>query len=326
MNVRNKISIIIPCYFNELNIETTAAELFQNENRFPAGTQFEYVFIDDGSHDKTMNKCLSVWEKHKDKVIVGKLTKNVGTNNAVLAGLHLATGDCVTVISADLQDPPELIAEMFSHWQSGKKLVIASRADRKDSFFDKLFANVFHKVMKKFVLPNAPMGGFDFVLFDQVIQKKAIEIGEKNAFLPFLYIWMGYDYINIPYVRRARTAGKSRWTFGKKLKAALDSILGFSFLPIRAMTVTGFVVSFCSLLLMGYVILAKVTGNVEVEGWTAMFSVMLFMFSVVFIFLGIMGEYMWRIFEAVRNRPNFIFDSVYKDPAIDHRLKKVTNL
>lgn len=303
-----KISVIIPCYFNEANIPVTSRQLIENEALFESDTSFEYVCVDDGSKDKTWDKLKEFKKQYPSKVKIVKLATNVGSFNAILAGMHVATGDVNVMLAADLQDPPELIPTMLSHWRKGFKLVIANRKDREESFKQKVFSYTFHYLMKKLALKNIPKGGFDLVLFDKRLREEVIQIDEKNTNILYLLTWLGYEYVNIPYVRRKRELGKSRWTTSKKIKMFIDSFIAFSFFPIRAISALGLLLGFVALLYALFIIFARFTGWIQVEGWTAMMVVLLFVSAFQMIALGIIGEYVWRSLDASRKRPNFIIE------------------
>ena len=305
-----KISIIIPCYFNEENIPDSTAKLIENEKLFGPEVSFEYVMVDDGSKDNTLEVLKAFHAKYPDKVKVVKLAGNVGSYNAILAGMKYATGDCTTVIAADLQDPPELIADMYAYWEKGIKLVIANRQDRDDPWLTKIFANTFQFLIKKFGLKNIPEGGFDFVLFDRKLREEVVRIDEKNTNVLYLLVWLGYDYVNIPYKRRKREIGKSRWTFTKKLKLFVDSFVSFSFFPIRLISVTGLILGFIGFLYAIFILIARLSGWITVEGWTSMMLVFLFVSSFQMVSLGILGEYIWRSLDASRRRPNYLVEEI----------------
>jgi dolichol-phosphate mannosyltransferase len=277
--------------------------LFGNE------LSFEYVFVDDGSGDNTWN-ALETFKatQPNGKVKLIKLSGNFGSYNAILAGMKYATGDCNVIIAADLQDPPELMVKMYSYWKQGLKLVIANRTDRKDPFFSKLFAKTFQYVIKKFALKNLPDGGFDFVLFDKQLRDDVVKLDEKNTNTLYLFTWMKYEYITIPYQRREREIGKSRWTFSKKLKLFIDSFVSFSFFPIRLITITGFILGIVSLLYASFIIYNKIVGKIQIAGWSGLMVVILLVSSFQMIALGILGEYIWRTLDASRNRPNYVID------------------
>jgi len=305
-----KISIIIPCYYNEENIPYTTKELIENESRFPEGTTFEYVMVDDGSKDRTFAVLKLFFDKYPNKVKVIKLAGNVGSYNAILAGMEHATGDCCTVISADLQDPVELIPKMFHQWQNGFKLVLANRSHREDPFLSSLFANFYNYLIRKFALPSVPKGGFDFALFDRKLKEIVVQMQEKNTNTLFLLTWLGYEHVSIPYVRVKRKVGKSRWTLKKKIKLFVDSFVSFSFFPLRLISVSGFLLGLLAMIYGLFIIYNKIAGNINAEGWSAIMVVVLFVSSFQMISLGIIGEYVWRTLDASRNRPIYIIDKI----------------
>lgn len=307
-----KISIIIPCYFNEANLPVTFAQLFDNEQYFPENTAFEYVMVDDGSKDNTYGVLLQFHAAYPQKIKVIKLASNVGSYNAITAGMHYATGHCCAVMAADLQDPPEMIVKMYDYWLKGIKLVIANRENRDDAFSDKLFSNLFQYLIRKFGLKNLPKGGYDFVLFDARLKDQVLRIKEKNTNILYLLLWLGYDYVNIPYIRQKRAIGRSKWTFSKKIKLFIDSFVSFSYLPIRMISATGLVLGFSAFLYAILLIINKLFGFISVEGWTTMMVVMVLLGAFQMIALGIIGEYVWRTLDTTRQRPDFVVEKEHK--------------
>jgi glycosyltransferase involved in cell wall biosynthesis len=305
-----KLSYIIPCYFNGENLPITTKVLIENEKKFSESLTFEYVMIDDGSKDNTWDELQKFHALYPNKVRLVKLASNVGSFNAILAGMTYATGDCNVILAADLQDPPELIPQMLGYWQQGIKLVIANRADREESVGQKLFSNTYHYLIKKLALKNVPEGGFDLVLFDKELRNKVVEINEKNTNILYLLTWLGYDYVNIPYIRRKREIGKSRWTLTKKVKMFIDSFVAFSFFPIRTISVIGVLLSLCAILYACVIIFAKMTNLIQVEGWSSMMLVILIVSSFQMLGMGILGEYIWRTLDTVRKRPPFVVEIV----------------
>ncbi|WP_183906716.1 glycosyltransferase family 2 protein [Rufibacter immobilis] len=304
------LSVIIPCYFNEANIPVTATKLLRNENLFPKDVAFEYVFVDDGSQDRTFEELLKVKAAHPEKVKLVKLVRNVGSYNAVIAGMEFATGDCTVIISADLQDPPELMVKMLEYWRQGFKLVIGNRQDRQDPFLKKKIASVFHAIMRKTAINNLPKGGFDYIFFDKFIREEVLKMKESNSNVMYLIAWLGFEYVSIPYVRLKREIGETRWTFGKNVKLFLDSILSFSYLPIRIIAIMGLLLGGVALLYGMFLIVAKISGAALVEGWSSLMVVLLFVSSFQMIALGVIGEYVWRALDASRKRPLYLIDKV----------------
>lgn len=306
-----KISVIIPCYYNQDNLPVTTKRLLDNESLFPSDTNFEYIMVDDGSKDGTLNELLNFKNNYPNKVKVVKLSGNFGSYNAIQAGMLHATGDCNVVIAADLQDPPELMVDMYNYWLKGLKLVVANRNQRQDGWLNKMFAQNYQRLIRKHALPNLPKGGFDYCLFDAQLKNQVLELKETNTNSLYLLMWLNYDYVAIPYTRTEREIGKSKWTFKKRIKLFIDSFVSFSYAPLRLITVGGITLGLIALAYAFYVIINKLIGNIEVDGWTTMMVVFLLVSAFQMLALGIIGEYLWRNLEASRKRPAFIIDEVY---------------
>jgi polyisoprenyl-phosphate glycosyltransferase len=307
------ISIIVPCYYNGKNLPVTIPQLIENEKQYPEGTQIEYVFVDDGSKDETYDQLVSFWNLYPDKITVLKLAGNVGSHSAVLAGMDYCRGDCCVILAADLQDPPELIPRMFNYWNQGIKLVIANRQDRQEPFLQKILSGIYHSIIKKFAIANIPPGGFDLVLFDKQIKEELLAIKERNTNILYLMSWMNFDYINIPYVRRKREIGKSKWTFRKKLKLFVDSFVAFSYFPIRLITFVGLILGVLAFIYAGFIVYSKLTGKINNDGWSSLMTVILFVSAFQMIAMGILGEYVWRTLDASRKRPNYVIDQLLRN-------------
>jgi len=307
----SKLSVIIPCYYNEDNIPVTARELVANEANFPSDVEFEYVFVNDGSGDDTLGALRRAQALYPDRIRIVDLAGNVGSYNAIVAGMAQATGDCLAVITADMQDPPELMVQMYDYWQKGFRLVIGNRQDREEKGPSQWLAKTFHWLMKHLALRNIPDGGFDFVFFDRQVADEVLKLHERNSNVFYLMVWLGFTYINIPYVRRKREIGKSRWTLSKKVKLLIDSLLAFSFVPIRAISLVGLGLGFTAFAYGLYIIGLRLFGNGEPEGWSALMVVLLFVSAFQMIALGVIGEYVWRGLDAARQRPLYVVKDVY---------------
>ena len=306
-----KLSVIVPCYFNEDNIPVTVRELVANEVNFPPEVTFEYVFVNDGSGDDTLGALRRAQEQHPGRIRIVDLAGNVGSYNAIVAGMAHATGDCLAVITADMQDPPELMVQMYGHWLKGFKLVIGNRQDREETGLSETMAKVFHWLMKNLALRNIPDGGFDFVFFDRQVATEVLKLHERNSNVFYLMVWLGFAYVNIPYTRRKREIGKSRWTLSKKIKLLVDSLLAFSFVPIRAISVLGLGLGASALFYGLYVIGLKIARPDEPAGWTTLMVVLLFVSAFQMIALGVIGEYVWRGLDAARQRPLYVVRETY---------------
>jgi glycosyltransferase involved in cell wall biosynthesis len=307
----SKLSVIVPCYYNEENIPVTARELVANEANFPAGIEFEYVFVNDGSGDDTLGALKRAQAQYPNKIRIVDLAGNVGSYNAIVAGMAHASGDCLAVITADMQDPPELMVQMYDYWQKGFRLVIGNRQDREEKGFSQWLAKVFHWLMKHLALKNIPDGGFDFVFFDRQVADEVLKMHERNSNVFYLMVWLGYSYVNIPYRRRKREIGVSRWTLSKKIKLLIDSLLAFSFFPIRAISVVGLGLGFAAFVYGLYIIGLRLFGHQEPEGWSALMVVVLFVSAFQMIALGVIGEYVWRGLDAARQRPLYVVKELY---------------
>ncbi|TGE07937.1 glycosyltransferase family 2 protein [Hymenobacter fodinae] len=305
-----KLSVIIPCYHNEANIPLLDTELVANKSLFPPDVDVEYVFVDDGSEDGTLAALHDLRKQYPRQVCVVELAGNVGAYNAVVAGMEYATGDCLAVLAADLQDPPALLVDMYGYWKQGIRLVIGSRQDRPETGLSRLLSTSFHWLMRRFALRNVPAGGFDFVLFDRQVATEVLQMRERNSNIFYLMLWLGYPYVNIPYVRRPRRLGHSRWTLAKRIKLFVDSFVSFSFLPIRLISVVGMVLGTLALLYGAYIILMRLLGSPEPSGWSSLMVVLLVVSAFQMLALGIIGEYVWRGLDAARNRPLYVVKEV----------------
>jgi len=173
--------------------------------------------------------------------------------------------------------------------------------------------------MRKFILPGSPQGGFDLWLFDKEVKDKLVELDEKNTHISYLFIWLGYEYVNVPYTRNKREIGKSKWTLNKRIKSFIDSILAFSFLPVRAISSIGLLFGAFTLLYGGYIVYEKITGGLEaeVEGWASLMVVLLLVSSFQMVAMGVLGEYIWRILDNSQKRPNFVIDKVVEETVVE---------
>jgi len=311
-NTKKKLSIVVPVYFNEPNLPDTIPQLLALGDDLP-DYNLELVFVEDGSRDRSLELLLDARKKFPNQIKVVKLTRNFGTMPALQAGLTVATGDCIGVIAADLQDPPELFVEMVRHWEQGIKAVMAVRSDREESFVQKAFSNLYYALINRFAVPGYPPGGFDFFLVDRQVTDEVNKIHEKNTNLMTLIFWLGYQAVFIPYVRKKRVKGKSRWTFGKKVKLFVDTFVSFSYFPIRLFSFLGIIYAIISFSYGLFIFIAWLTYGIEVQGWVPMMLVLTFTAGLQMTLLGILGEYLWRTLDEARGRPLFVIDTIYDE-------------
>lgn len=302
----SKLSIIVPVYYNEQNLDDLYTALkrriFEKINM-----DYELIMVDDGSGDKSY-EIMKKLRGNDKKIKLIKLARNFGSHVALLAGLTHATGDCVTCISADLQDPPENIMKMLEKWKAGTKVVLAVRKDREESLMQKFFSNTYYRLMRRYALKDMPKGGFDSFLIDKKVAKIISEMEEKNTSIMGQILWCGFKHEMIYYIRRKREKGKSRWTLSKKIKLFIDSFVSFSYVPIRFASVVGILASFASLVWIIVIVCTKIFVGIDTDGWTTLMAVLLFSSGLILLTLGVIGEYLWRIFDTVRSRPVFIIE------------------
>jgi polyisoprenyl-phosphate glycosyltransferase len=301
------ISIVVPVYFNAPSLPALTQRLQQIAAK-RAEHEFEFIFVDDGSGDDSF-AVLRQLAASEQRMRVVKLARNFGSNTAILAGMTYANGDCVGFIAADLQDPPETLHEMIARWEAGVKVVLAVRQDRHgDPWTTRLTASVFNWLFKKLVFDGFSPQGVGFFLVDRQVAEVLISCREKNAHLIGLILWSGFRYETVAYERGEREHGKSRWTLKKKIKYFIDAFAAFSYLPLRLASALGLLLAGSGGLYAIVVIAVRLLNQVPVPGWTALMVVVLLASGAQLLILGILGEYLWRNFDATRNRPLFIVD------------------
>lgn len=301
-----KVSIVIPVYYNEGNLRPLYEDL---KSKFIAaiGYDYEIVMVNDGSQDRSYDimRELAAEDRH---IRIVSLSRNFGSHAAILCGLEKCTGDCAVVKAADLQEPTELILRMVESWQRGNNVVLAVRQDRQEAFSQKLFANLYYKMVQKAALPSMPDGGFDVYLLDRKVIQVLLALDEKNSALTGQILWSGFKTEQIPYVRLARGIGTSKWTLKKKIRLVADTLFSFSTLPITLVTTVGGLSFLGALIWAVLELIFKLAGKIQVTGWTTLFIFNLFSFGVIMMTLGILGGYLWRTFDASRKRPPYIIE------------------
>lgn len=302
----NKLSIVIPVYYNEQNLMPLYLDIKEKViDKIDFG--YEIVMVDDGSKDKSWEVMQKLAEMDEN-IKIYHLSRNFGSHAAILCGLAQSTGDCAVVKAADLQEPTEMVLEMYDRWKKGNNVVLAVREGREESAGQTLFANLYYWLVRKTALPQMPKGGFDTFLVDRKVIEVLDRMDEKNSAITGQILWSGFKTDTVYYVRRAREIGKSRWTLKKKIRLVADTLFSFSNLPITLVSAVG-ACSFLGSLLWAFVVLIfKLTGNIEVSGFTTLFIFQLFSFGIIMMTLGILGNYLWRSFDASRNRPVYIIE------------------
>ncbi len=301
-----KVSIVIPVYYNEDNLNPLYADI-KEKIIDKINYEYEIVMVNDGSQDKSYAVMKELAEQDKNIKIIS-LSRNFGSHAAILCGISNCTGDCAVIKAADLQEPTEMVLEMVESWKAGNNVVLAVRKGREESKKQTAFANMYYWLVRKVALPSMPVGGFDAFLIDRKVINVLMALDEKNSALTGQILWSGFKTEKIYYTRLAREIGKSKWTLKKKIRLVADTLFSFSTLPIKVVLFVG-TLSFSGSLLWAIIVLvSKLMGKIDVSGWTTLFIFNLFSFGVIMMTMGILGEYLWRTFDASRNRPPYIIE------------------
>ena len=300
---RNKISIVVPVYQNQGSIEQTYIKV--RTVLLQMNADYEFIFVNDGSTDNSHFEIKKIQSLEISKVRYISFVKNYGQVAAMVAGFRAATGDMAVNISADLQDPPELISEMYEEWKNGFQVVIAKRISRNDGFFAGITSKGFYKLIN-FSNSQIPVGGFDFVLLGSTAIRLFNSIKERNRFFQGDIVNLGFPIKFLSYERKKRTIGKSQWTIGKKVKYFIDGVINTSYLPIRIMSFLGVILSVSGFLYSLILILNYFVNGGAFKGWTPILISIIIIGGVLMVMLGIIGEYLWRIYDEIRDRPLYV--------------------
>jgi dolichol-phosphate mannosyltransferase len=297
------ISIIIPSYNEEENLPA----LYERLKHVAEGRTdtYEFIFVDDGSTDSSL-KILEDMASKDNRVKAIKFSRNFGSHAACFAGLSRSAGDACTFLSADLQDPPEMIETLVDEWRKGYQIVIGVRQWEKDAA--RLFPNLYYKAVRRFALKNMPAAGTDVFLIDRKVVDTIVSIQEKNTSIFGLILWSGFKQTIVAYSKGARQKGVSKWTLGKKIKLFIDTFVSFSYVPLRLISLVGILLAFLGFVYAFFIVFNRLFFSVPVEGWASLMVALLVVSGTQLVFLGILGEYLWRNFDETRKRPAFIID------------------
>ena len=304
-----KVSVVAAVYHNEGSIRETWVRLRDVFAQSLPQHEYEIVFVDDGSTDGSLAEILAV-RAEDPRVKAVSFTRNFGQMAAMLAGFKEATGDAVINISADLQDPVTLVPQMVEKWEGGAEIVVCFRTDREDGLFARLFSRTAYGVLRM-SLPQIPRGGFDVVLMDRAVMDTFNGIDVRHRFFQGDLLWTGYRTCFIPYKRLRRTVGRSQYDLGKKTKNFLDAVLDASYLPIRFISLLGIVTAGLGVIYSITVVVAWILGDTPFTGWAPIMVAILLVGGLIMVMLGVIGEYVWRINEEVRKRPNYVVRDKY---------------
>jgi dolichol-phosphate mannosyltransferase len=304
------VSIIVPVYNNEDSLVALTVKIQQTLRSYDENLTYEFIFVDDGSRDRSFETLMELQKRSKNIRIV-KFTRNFGQVSAIYAGYEYSSGACQVNISADLQDPPELIAEMLEMFRKKSyDIVICSREGRDENLFRILSSKFFYFVIKKLSFRNMPKGGFDYCLISAKVKEHLLRSKEINPFWQGQILWPGYTMYRIPYTRQKREHGKSQWDFSKKIKYLIDGVLAYSYFPLRLMSAIGIITFLLGILYAIVIVIRYFTGNYPFQGWAPIMILLLVLSGIQMLMIGISGEYLWRILDQVRNRPKYEIDRI----------------
>lgn len=299
-----KLSVIIPVHNESANIGPLCERLFPVLDRI--GLAWEAIFVDDGSRDETL-EVIRTLSQREPRVGAISFSRNFGKEIAIAAGLDHARGDAVVIMDADLQHPPEMIEAFVERWRAGYDMVYGQRTDRSDETRTKRgFAHLFYHLFARFGEINLPEGAGDFRLIDRKGVEVLRTLGEKARFSKGLYAWIGFKGTGVPFVVEERRFGTSNWSFRKLFRFAFDGIAAFSTVPLRIWTYLGFLISFLSIATAIYFLIRTLLFGTDLPGFPSLIVSIMFFSGIQLMSLGIIGEYVGRIFAEVKRRPLYV--------------------
>ena len=304
-----RISFVIPVYRNERAVTVTYQQIRNVLASDLSSYAYEMVFVDDGSDDGSLPELLKIRDADHNVRVVS-FTRNFGQMAAILAGFKHATGDLVVQLSADLQDPIALVPQMVAEHERGSEVVACHREHREDGMSRRLTSRVLYGILR-LSFPQIPSGGFDYILLDRKVVDAFNAVEVRNRFFQGDILWFGYKTTFIPYTRVKREIGRSQYTFAKRLKNSLDAILDSSYLPIRFISLVGVLTAFAGFLYAVDIVYGRLRHDIPFTGWAPIMILILVIGGLLMLMLGIIGEYVWRIYDEVRGKPNYVVRKVF---------------
>ncbi len=303
------ISVVLPCFNEENNIDEMYARL--TSVMHVCSEDYELIFVDDGSTDTSLVKLVALSERDR-RVKVIEFSRNFGHQAAICAGLDHAQGDAVIMMDADMQHPPALIPSLIEKWKDGYEIVYTIRKDPPGtSLFKKVTARAFYKLINVLAKIDVPENSADFRLLDKTVVKRIMTLTEKTKFFRGLISWVGFKRYPVYYDAAPRFAGESKYTVWKMVRFALDGITSFSAFPLHIATILGLIVSTISFLYAAYAIYIRVFTSTAIPGWTSVLVAVLFLGGIQLLSLGVIGEYLNRVYSETKARPIYILRNVY---------------
>ena len=297
------ISLVVPAYNEEEVLEAFHREVSAEIDGLP--DDFEFVFIDDGSRDRTAVIMRSLAERDS-RVRAVILSRNFGHEAAIEAGLRAARGDAVIVMDADLQDGPDILPRLIAAWREGGEVVYAVRKGRKEGRLLRTAFSGFYRLAGRVMSIDLPRDAGPFSLMDRQVVDVLNHLPEKGRYFPGLRAFAGFNQVPMEAERHERLAGETKYSLVKRTLGGTNAIFSFSKLPLRLMTFMGFVMALLAIAGLIWVVVGAIIGNGSAQGWTSVMTAMFFLAAVMFIFMGIIGEYVGKIYDEVRARPNYV--------------------
>jgi glycosyltransferase involved in cell wall biosynthesis len=301
------ISVVIPVY----NEEEVLPELYRRLTRTmkDIGQTYEIVFVDDGSKDRSF-EILKTLKKQDEHLRIIKFTRNFGQHPAIMAGFSNCVGEAVVLMDADLQNPPEEIPKLLEKFREGYDVVYGIRGERKDSFYRKIGSGLAKWLMCKILKLDIPDSVTSFRIMDKRVIDTFSQIKEQHYYIAALMAWMGYSTASVPVEHAERFAGESHYSVRKLVFMTIDMIIGFSYAPLKWASKIGFGLSSVSLLYGLYILVRALTGRVGIPGYASLFVGMMFLSGIQMMFLGVIGEYLARVYREAKGRPYYIIDKI----------------
>jgi dolichol-phosphate mannosyltransferase len=306
---RLDLSVVIPTFNEEANLELLYARL--NAALEPLALRYELIFVNDGSRDRTL-PLLRELASADGRLVVLDLARNFGHQVAISAGLDHARGQAVIIMDCDLQDPPEVLPQFIAKWREGYDVVYAIREQRKEGPLKRAAYNLFYRMLKRVAHIDIPLDAGDFCIMDRRVVDLLNSMPERNRFVRGIRSWVGLNQTGLAYERHARHAGRSKYTFSRLVYLALDGLISFSYVPLRLISLTGLAVSLLSFLLAVIYFLQAITVGLYPPGFATLTVAIFFLAGIQLITIGVIGEYVGRIFEEVKARPLYVVREVYR--------------
>jgi polyisoprenyl-phosphate glycosyltransferase len=308
----NLLSVVVPIYNEEQNIPALYSRLthvLQNPS-----LDYEIIFVDDGSSDRSQEILLKLASEDPRTMVI-ELARNFGHQTAISAGIDHTHGTAVVVMDADLQDPPELLPEFIAKWREGYDVVYAIRREREEGWFKRTAYAAFYRVLRRVANIDIPPDAGDFCLMSRRVADLLAGMPERNRFVRGMRSWIGLRQIGVPYKREARNAGDSKYSFGGLILLALDGLISFSYLPLRVISLVGIGISLLSIFLAGFYTIKKLIYGLSPPGFATIVVSIFFLAGVQLITIGVIGEYVGRIFDEVKHRPLYVVRKVTRAQA-----------